>query len=104
VLDFEATHHTFQVADFALSWRGHHDDVLRGYDEVRALSDAEWRLVLPVFWAWLFLGVKDLLSASYAGTRVDGVPPRLEWQVGHLRRHSPLLAQRSGLPALPVDG
>ncbi|GAA5195988.1 hypothetical protein GCM10023322_63900 [Rugosimonospora acidiphila] len=60
VLDFEATHHTFQVADFALSWRGYHDDVLRGYDE--------------------------------------------EWQVSHLRKHSSLLAERSGVPALPVDG
>ncbi|GIH19802.1 phosphotransferase enzyme family protein [Rugosimonospora africana] len=103
VLDFEATHHTFQVADFALSWRGYHDDVLLGYDEVRALSDAEWQLVRPVFWAWLFLGVKDLLSESYAGTRDNGAPPRLEWQVNHFRKHSPLLARRAGV-APPFDG
>src|SRR5262249_55309737 len=72
VLDFEASHHSFQVADFALSWRGYHDEVLRGYDEVRLLSDTEWRLVRPVFWAWLFLGVKELLMSSYAGTRDGG--------------------------------
>jgi aminoglycoside phosphotransferase (APT) family kinase protein len=98
VLDFEATHHTFQVADFALSWRGYQDDVLRGYDEVRALSDVEWRLVRPTFWAWLFLGLKDLLSTSYANPRADRVPPRLEWQVNHLRKHSPLLTDRAGVP------
>lgn len=85
MLDFEATHHTFQVADFALSWRGYHDDVLRGYDEVRALSDTEWRLVRPVFWAWLFLGVKELPPSG-----------RLEWQLSHLRKHSPLLTKRVG--------
>jgi Ser/Thr protein kinase RdoA (MazF antagonist) len=85
VLDFEATHHTFQVADFALSWRGYHDDVLRGYDEVRALSGTEWRLVRPVFWAWLFLGVTKL-------------PPStgLEWQLSHLRKQSPLLTKMTG--------
>ena len=103
VLDFEATHYTYQVADFALSWRGYHDDVLRGYDEVRNLSDAEWRLVRPVFWAWLFLGVKDLLSDSYARAPDDAAPLRLEWQVNHLRKHSALLAEKSDVPALPVD-
>ncbi len=61
VLDFEATHHNFQVADFALSWRGYQDDVLRGYNDVRPLSAAEWELLRPVFWSWMFLGVKDAL-------------------------------------------
>ncbi|MEJ3748812.1 phosphotransferase [Actinomycetes bacterium KLBMP 9797] len=94
VLDFEATHYTFQVADFALSWRGYHDDVLRGYDEARSLSDVEWSLVRPVFWAYLFIGVKDLLAAHYGGDR-GGVPPDLGWHVRHLRAHSPLLAAKS---------
>ncbi|MER7418511.1 phosphotransferase [Micromonospora peucetia] len=48
VLDFEATHHTYQVADFALSWRGYHDDVLVGYDKVRPLPEVEWRLASPI--------------------------------------------------------
>src|SRR5258707_10419236 len=51
-----ASHYTFQVADFALSWRGYHDDVLRGYDEVRPLSDLEWQLVRPVFVAAAAVG------------------------------------------------
>jgi aminoglycoside phosphotransferase (APT) family kinase protein len=95
VLDFEATHHTLQVADFALSWRGCQDNVLRGYDEVRAMSDEEWRLVRPVFWAWLFIGVKDLLATHYGGPGRAGTPLRLAWQTHQLRKHSPLLARMS---------
>ncbi|MEU4679258.1 phosphotransferase [Micromonospora sp. NPDC023737] len=103
VVDFEGTHHTYQVADFALSWRGHHDDVLRGYDEVRPLSDGEWALVRPTFWAWLFIGMKDLLASHYGGVgRVDSLPT-LEWQVRHLRRHSPLLAAKVGASPLAFD-
>lgn len=83
VLDFEGTHHTYQVADFALSWRGHHDEVLRGYDEVRPLSEFEWHLILPAYWAWMFLGLQD----------GDG----LAWQAAHLRRRSPLLAAKAGI-------
>ncbi|MBT0773155.1 phosphotransferase [Kineosporia sp. J2-2] len=86
VLDFEGTHHTFQVADFALSWRGHQDDVLRGYDEVRPLTDAEWNLILPVYWSWLLLGL----------TALPVEKADLRWQVDHLHRHSPLLAGKTG--------
>jgi Ser/Thr protein kinase RdoA (MazF antagonist) len=64
VVDFEATHYSFQVADFAMSWRGYQDDVLRGYDEVRALSELEWRLIQPVYWSWLFFGVKEALAGT----------------------------------------
>jgi Ser/Thr protein kinase RdoA (MazF antagonist) len=102
VLDFEATHYTFQVADFALSWRGYQDDVLQGYDEVRALSDLEWHLVLPAFWAWLFIGVKDLLAAHYGGTQPVNPPPRLEWQIAHLRKHSALLERKAGASSLSL--
>jgi Ser/Thr protein kinase RdoA (MazF antagonist) len=100
VLDFEATHHTVQVADFALAWRGYQDNVLRGYDEVRALSDLEWQLVLPTFWAWLFIGVTDLLAAHYGGTLPVNTPLKLGWQITHLHKHSPLLAQKAGTPRL----
>jgi Ser/Thr protein kinase RdoA (MazF antagonist) len=96
LLDFEATHHSFQVADFALSWRGYQDDVLRGYDEVRPLSDLEWRLVQPTYRAWLFLGLARELAAHYgtpAGTRE---PLDLEWQSIHAGRQSPWLARRTG--------
>lgn len=98
LLDFEATHYTFQVADFALSWRGYQDEVLLGYDEVRPLSDEEWHLVLPTFWAWLFLGLRDELAAFYR----DGVgpAPQLGWQMGRLQRRSALLRARTGVGSL----
>jgi aminoglycoside phosphotransferase (APT) family kinase protein len=104
VLDFEASHHTVQVADFALSWRGHYDEVLRGYDEVRALSEAEWRTIRPAFWAWMFLGLKSELAEHYGGPGGVGPQPSLRWQLDHLRRRSPLLERRCGPPpALPFD-
>ncbi len=92
VLDFEGCHYNLKVADFALAWRGWHDDVLRGYDAVRSLSELEWRLVLPAYWAWLFLGVKDLLARSYG----SGHDPGLAWPIGQLRRRSALLIARFG--------
>lgn len=103
VVDFEATHHTFQVADFALSWRGYQDNVLRGYDEVRPLSDVEWHLVRPVFWAWLFLGVKNTLAAHYGTAARLNQTPNLQWQVAHLRKRSTLLTQKVGTPQPSID-
>ncbi|GIF16029.1 phosphotransferase enzyme family protein [Actinoplanes teichomyceticus] len=80
VLDFEIAHHNFQVADFALAWRGYQDEVIRGYDEVRPLSDLEWSLIVPVFHAWLFLGV--------AGR--DPATLDLSWSLAHLQKRSGL--------------
>ncbi len=67
VLDFESTHLDFRVADFALSWRGSYDEVVHGYEAVHPLSDLDWQLLVPVFWGWLFLGVKDEISAMLSG-------------------------------------
>jgi Ser/Thr protein kinase RdoA (MazF antagonist) len=83
VLDFEASHYTFQVADFVLSWRGYQDDVIRGYDSVRPLSEREWELIRPVYQAWMFLGVRSALEA--------GGPVDLSWQVAHLQKKSALI-------------
>lgn len=83
LLDFEASHHTYQVADFVLSWRGYQDDVIRGYDAVRPLSDLEWQLIRPVYQAWMFLGVRSALEA--------GGPVDLSWNVAHLRKRSALV-------------
>ncbi|HEV3359706.1 MAG TPA: phosphotransferase [Pseudonocardiaceae bacterium] len=93
VLDFEGCHDNLQVADFALAWRGHYDGVLRGYDSVRPLSDLEWRLVLPVYWAWLFLGVKDALARSY-GSAEGAHTVDFSWPTRQLRRRSALLMTR----------
>jgi Ser/Thr protein kinase RdoA (MazF antagonist) len=57
ILDFEAAHHDLRIADFALSWRGRRDEVVRGYDEAAPLSEIEWRLLTPCLWAWVFLGL-----------------------------------------------
>ncbi|MDR7276124.1 phosphotransferase [Catenuloplanes atrovinosus] len=86
LLDFEGTHLTFQVADFALSWRGYQDDVLLGYDEVRPLSDLEWHLIRPCYWAWMFI---DLTSTPPGHSSVS-------WQLAHLHKHSPLLDRKAG--------
>ncbi|MEV4200930.1 hypothetical protein [Micromonospora globbae] len=61
-------------------------------------ADVEWRLVRPAFWAWMFIGLTDLLAARYGDARRDAAPPTLEWQVRHLRLHSPLLATKAGVP------
>lgn len=84
LIDFEAAHHNFQVADFAMSWRGYQDDVIRGYDSVRPLSGLEWQLIRPVYWAWLFLGLKDDLAA--AAGHAD-----LSWQLAHFDKESALV-------------
>ncbi len=83
VLDFDATHLNYRVADFALAWRGNQDEVIDGYEEVHKLSDLDWELLVPTFWAWLFIGVKQELRTVLA---VNGTPPSLEWQVRHLLR------------------
>ncbi len=76
VLDFEITHHSILVADFALSWRGYQHAVISGYEEVRPLSELERSLILPTFQAWCFLGI-----AGEDARTLD-----LSWNVAHLRR------------------
>ena len=102
VLDFEACHHNHLVADFALAWRGDHDEVIRGYDSVRPLAEAEWHLVWPTYWAWLFLGVKEMLAEHYSQPGGASTPADLDWQVRHLRKDSDLLRARCG--GKRVDG
>jgi len=46
----------------------------------------------------MFIGLTDLLAARYGDARRDAAPPTLEWQVRHLRLHSPLLATKAGVP------
>lgn len=79
VLDFEASHRSFRVADFALAWRGYQDEVISGYEEVRPLSEVERSLIVPTFQAWCLLGL--------AGADVSTLD--LTWNVTHLRRTAP---------------
>jgi Ser/Thr protein kinase RdoA (MazF antagonist) len=87
VLDFESTHLNFRVADFALAWRGHYDAVIEGYEEVHSLSPLDRQLLVPVFWSWLFLGVKQEIEQILSGDREDH---RFAWQVKQLQKRSPL--------------
>jgi Ser/Thr protein kinase RdoA (MazF antagonist) len=61
VLDFDLTHLDLRVADFVWTWRGIHDDFVRGYEEVTPLTAVERALLAPAFWATV------LDSARFAG-------------------------------------
>lgn len=92
VLDFEFTHLNFLVADFALSWRGKYDGVVRGYDEVRKLDDIDWALITPVYWAWVLFGVASLISEMLSG---EAEPVRMDWILKRLTLRSPLMGKEA---------
>jgi Ser/Thr protein kinase RdoA (MazF antagonist) len=77
VLDFDAAHLDLRVADFALSWRGRHDEVLRGYEEVSPLEPVERVLLVPIFWAWI-------IASAVAG--IDEGAASAAWAVRLLLR------------------
>ncbi len=51
ILDFEATHLNYRVADFANSWRGYQDELIDGYEEVHKSTGLDWELLVPVYWS-----------------------------------------------------
>jgi aminoglycoside phosphotransferase (APT) family kinase protein len=88
VLDFEWTHLNHRASEFALAWRGRHDAVVHGYDEVRPLDDLDRALLAPTLWSWLFLGVAEEIRRMLAG----GIEPHgFDWRVSLLLRRSPLM-------------
>ena len=98
--DFEATHLNYRVADFANSWRGYQDEVMDGYHDTLKLTDLDWQLLVPVYWSWLFLGVKDEIKAMASG---KAAPHNFEWQIRHLMRREGLLGQRADQYPGPKD-
>ena len=81
IVDFEATHLNYRVSDFALSWRGHQDEVVEGYEQVRALNELDWQLLVPCYWSWLFLGLQEEISLMIQ----ENAPYHdFTWQVRHL--------------------
>jgi hypothetical protein len=90
ILDFEATHLNYRVADFALSWRGDQDEVIEGYEEVHPLSERDRQLLIPAYWSWLFLGVKTEIEAMTSG---KASAHGFDWQIKHLLRRSPLMRE-----------
>lgn len=97
IVDFDVVHLDLTVADFACSWRGKYDEVVHGYNEVRPLSDLDRELLPAVFWAWLFIGVTDDLTAILAGTATVG---RIAWMMSKLPLRSPVM----GDAARPYPG
>ena len=92
MLDFEATHLNYRVADFANSWRGYQDEVIDGYQDVYKLSEVDWQLLIPVYWSWMFLGVKKEIKAMASR---KAPPPDFEWQIRHLLRREGLFGERT---------
>lgn len=78
IIDFEATHLNYRVADFVFSWSGRRHEIIHGYEEVRRLDDIDRALLAPTFWAWAFIGVTRHIQQM-----VDGnvAPHGLDWQL-----------------------
>lgn len=83
IFDFDLSHLNLRVADFALSWRGMHDEVIVGYNEVEPLDEVEWELITPVWWAWCLAGARDQLIREEDSD--------LNWVISHITRHSRLV-------------
>lgn len=77
ILDFDDAHLDLRVADFALTWRGRYDNVVRGYEEESPLEPIEKELLVPIYWAWV-------ISAAVAG--LEEGAETADWAVGHLLR------------------
>jgi aminoglycoside phosphotransferase (APT) family kinase protein len=84
VLDFDLVHLNHRVADFAISWRGMHDEVVLGYEEVTPLEAADWDLLVPVYRAFFLLQAKTKFVDA---TMPD---PQLGYVLAHLDRQPTL--------------
>ncbi|MCL2639967.1 MAG: phosphotransferase, partial [Phycisphaerales bacterium] len=91
LIDFEATHLNYRASDFALAWRGHQDEVIQGYEEVHPLSSFDRQLLIPCYWSWLFLGIKDEINKIKQGSLPPIPLPNFHWQIRHLLTRSKLL-------------
>lgn len=78
VLDFDLSHLNHRVADFAISWRGVHNDIVRGYNEVNPLTPWDWQLLVPAFRAWYLWQAAEKLVGPVIPA------PQLGFVLGHL--------------------
>jgi Ser/Thr protein kinase RdoA (MazF antagonist) len=92
VLDFEFTHRNVRVSDFALAWRGRHDQVIRGYREVNALDDRELALIAPAFWSWMLIGLAEELREE---RQAGDTPHDRSWITRMMLRRTPLMGDDS---------
>jgi Ser/Thr protein kinase RdoA (MazF antagonist) len=58
LIDFDFTHVDHRTAEFSWPWRGHYDEFIEGYEDVRPLDDSECALLLPTLWGWLLDAVR----------------------------------------------
>ena len=84
LLDFEFARPEHRLAEFALAWRGQHDEVVLGYHDLAPLSDTEWALLTPYWWAHLIGSACQILAR---GEWDDG------WTLQMLLRRSPLMGE-----------
>lgn len=84
LLDFEFTRPADPLEDFALAWRGVHDDVVRGYAAHTPLTGEALALLTPLWWAHLLGGALHHLEW---GVRDDG------WTARKLLVRSPLMGE-----------
>lgn len=84
LLDFDLSHVNHRVADFAISWRGVHDDVVLGYAEVNPLEPIDWELLVPVFRAWYLCQA----SQKFIGPTIPD--PQLGFVLNHLNKEPTL--------------
>ncbi len=75
----------YRVSDFALAWRGRQDEVIHGYEQVHELTELDRQLLVPAYWAWLFLGVEEGINRMISGI---STPHGFDWQTKHLLRRS----------------
>ncbi|CAM3520022.1 phosphotransferase enzyme family protein [Deinococcus frigens] len=82
LLDFEFARPADPIEEFALAWRGLHDDVVHGYAEHTPLTDEDFALLTPLWWAHL---LSPALHDLGRGVRDDG------WTARKLCVRSPLM-------------
>ncbi len=90
LIDFDATHLDHRVADFAWTWRGKHDEFVRGYEEVSPLNEVEQEMLAPAWWAWVLDAVRMALLWPTPG------PVTFDYPISQLSRGSPLMILRPG--------
>jgi hypothetical protein len=85
-------------------------DAAVGWFEDNPAVDAARSVIHGDFTPWNLLfdngrptGVlEDLLAAHYGDTQPVNAPPKLGWQIAHLRKHSALLEHKAGAPRLSL--
>ena len=75
-----------------MAWRGCYDEVVRGYEELHPLDELDWHLLVPTFWSWLFMGIKDLLEPM-SDEQLQQVD--FSWHIKQLSRRSALFGDLS---------